>query len=294
MKKDSLDTFAIVSLTAFSALLGLNQVLVKLVNEAMNPVFQAGLRSLCALPLILAYCLWRKKKICFTDGSLIPGIFCSLLFSAEFILLFLALDYTTVARTSIFFYTMPFWLTLAAHFIIPDEKLNSVKVIGLIVAFVGVVIAFADRATADSQLAFVGDIMCILAAMTWAGIALLARASKLSRSVPEMQLLYQLIISAPVILFVSMFFGSPWREPELWHFAIFSAQVVVVIAFGFTFWFFLLTKYPASSIASFGFLAPIFGVLFGWLILDENVNYSIIIALIMVASGIVLVNRKKV
>lgn len=284
--------FGIISLTCFSALLGLNQVFVKLVNDAMNPIFQAGMRSLCALPLVVLYCLWKKKKIKFNDGSLIAGIICSLLFSAEFILLFLALDYTTVARTSIFFYTMPFWLTLSAHFIIPNEKLNIMKIVGMIIAFIGVIIAFADRNGHENQLAWIGDAMCILAAMAWAGIALLARASKLARCEPEMQLVYQLMISAPVILIVSAFVGETFRQPEIWHFAIFAFQVVVVVAFGFTFWFFLLARYPASAIASFGFLAPVFGVLFGWAILKEEINQTIIIALVMVASGIVLVNRK--
>jgi|TARA_B110000240_G_C13051025_1_gene263369 drug/metabolite transporter (DMT)-like permease len=44
--------------------------------------------------------------------------------------------------------------------------------------------------------------------------------------------------------------------------------------------------------ASFGFLAPVFGVILGWLILDEEVSSWIVAALFMVSIGIVLINRK--
>ena len=44
--------------------------------------------------------------------------------------------------------------------------------------------------------------------------------------------------------------------------------------------------------ASFGFLAPLFGVAFGWLILSEPVGPRLVIALALVGTGIVLVNRK--
>ena len=52
-RKTSIDAFGASSLILFSALLGLNQVLIRIVNSGMQPVFQAGLRSLCVFPLIL-------------------------------------------------------------------------------------------------------------------------------------------------------------------------------------------------------------------------------------------------
>ena len=67
---------------------------------------------------ILIYCYVLKKKITLTNGSLIPGIIAGILFAIEFIFLFTALDYSTVTRVSLIFYTMPVWLTLAAHFLI--------------------------------------------------------------------------------------------------------------------------------------------------------------------------------
>ena len=291
-KKTRIDSFGASSLILFSALLGLNQVLIKVVNGGLQPVFQAGLRSLCALPVIVIFALIAKRKLSIRDGSLIGGLICGLLFSGEFILLFLALDYTTVARTSIFFYTMPFWVALAAHFLIPGERLTRIRSLGLILAMAGVAIAMWDRPQEVGEYAIWGDIMCLCGAMMWAGIALSARVTKLSRSTPEMQLVYQLAVSAPIVLIAAPFFGDLVRDLQPYHIGIFTFQVVVVVAFGFSFWFWLLSKYPASDMASFGFLAPVFGVAFGWLILDEPITMTLLAALVLVGLGIVLVNRK--
>ena len=72
-RKDRIDAFGAAMLIGISAILGLNQVLVKLVNAGMAPFFQAGLRSLAAILPVLLYALWRKKRLSLTDGSLIPG-----------------------------------------------------------------------------------------------------------------------------------------------------------------------------------------------------------------------------
>jgi drug/metabolite transporter (DMT)-like permease len=61
---------------------------------------------------------------------------------------------------------------------------------------------------------------------------------------------------------------------------------------GFLAWFWLLTVYPAASVASFSFLSPVFAVLLGWLILSEEITPSVWAALLLVATGIYLINRK--
>jgi len=65
-----------------------------------------------------------------------------------------------------------------------------------------------------------------------------------------------------------------------------------VVCFGFLAWFWVLKIYPASDMASYSFLAPVFGVLFSWLILGEEISWSVIAALALVAAGIYLVNRR--
>jgi drug/metabolite transporter (DMT)-like permease len=261
IRKDRIDLFGASVLVGFSVLLGLNQVMVKLVNLGMNPVFQAGLRSACAFLPVLAWALLRRRRLSVFDGSLLPGLFCGGLFAFEFLLLFIALDYTTVARTSVMFYTMPVWVALGAHFLIPGESLTRRKILGLVLAVAGVVIALSNNETPATQFAFAGDIMALVAAAGWAGIALTARTTRLASSSIEMQLLYQLAVSAPVLLILAPLFGPLFRDmtPALW--GIFSFQVLAIISVGFLLWFHILKRYPASDMASFAFLTPVFGVL---------------------------------
>lgn len=292
-RKERIDAFGAGALIAFSFLMGLNQVLIKLVNAGFSPVFQAGLRSACALGPVIVFALLMRRRLSITDGSLLPGVLCGLCFTIEFLLLFNALEYTTVSRASVLFYTMPVWVAIAAHFLIPDEGLTARRVLGLILAVTGVAVALFDEAPAFTPNALVGDLMCLAGSVFWAGIALLARLTRLSRSSPEMQLTYQLAVSAIVLMPIALIGNDVIRDvtPEIY--AIFSFQVLVVVCVGFLSWFWILRIYPASDMTAFSFLAPLFGVLAGWIILAEPVSLSILIALAMVGAGIALVSWRK-
>ncbi len=291
-RKERIDLTGGSLLIAFSALLGLNQVCVKLVNAGLSPVFQAGLRSVCAFVVVLFFAVLMKRRLTISDGSLIPGIVIGMLFGFEFLLLFQALDYTSVARASILFYTMPFWVTIGAHFLIPGEYISRLKSVGLILAFAGIVLTLSRNTDFGAGLtqSYLGDIFCLIAATAWAAIALVVRTTKLSSSCPEMQLLYQLAVSAPVLIGAAAFSGEFLREPTLFIWLIFAFQVLVVVSIGFLTWFWVLSIYPVANMAVFSFLAPVFGVFFGWLILDEQITINLIVALLLIALGIALVN----
>lgn len=292
-RKDHIDKLGAVVLVSFSALLGLNQVLIKLVNAGLQPVFQAGLRSVCAFFPILLFAILAKKTLTVRDGSLLPGLVAGVLFAVEFTLLFVALDYTSVARASVLFYTMPIWVAVAAHFLIPGETLTLKRIIGLLLASLGVIIALSHNVHPVSDKAFVGDLLCLFASTLWAAIALIARQTRLSRSTPEMQLLYQLGVSAPILLLLSLLFGDWLREPTTVIWAIFSFQVLIVVCVGFLSWFWVLSVYPAADMAVYSFLAPVFGVLLGWLLLGESIGFNVALALVLVSIGIALVNAPR-
>jgi drug/metabolite transporter (DMT)-like permease len=291
-RRNQIDAIGALLLIICSALMGVNQVLVKIINAGLHPVFQAGLRSAFAFFPVLLYALIAKKTLSLQDGSFWPGILVGIFFGIEFLLLFQALDYTTVSRASIFFYTMPFWTALAAHFLIPGEKLTILRTAGLLLAICGVVLALSVNQSPASPDAFIGDIFCLIGAVFWSGIIIVARTTNLSKSTPEMQLLYQLAVSAVILLAVAPYFGELVRDLNSIHVALFTFQVLAVVCFGFLTWFWVLSVYPASSMASYSFLAPVFGVFFGWLILGEQMTETIMIALVLVSAGVYLVNRK--
>lgn len=289
-RKTSLDTFGILSLTGFAVLLGVNQVAIKLGNGGFQPVFMAGIRSLGALLVLLLWMRLRGVEFRIRPGTVPSGILLGVLFAIEFSCIFFALDLTTVARTSILFYTMPVWLGFAGHFLLEGERLSPMKLAGQGLAVLGVAIAVLDRG-GPSDASLLGDALALLAAMCWAGIALLARGAPVSKTRPEMQLFWQLAISAPLLLILSLWFGPFIRDFEIYHLGLLIFQIVCIASLGFLFWFWLLSVYPASSVASFSFLTPILGVILGWALLREDLGASIIISLTLVCLGLILINR---
>ncbi|MFW5654817.1 MAG: DMT family transporter [Roseicyclus sp.] len=289
--KPRIDAFGAVSLVAFSLLLGFNQVVIKVTNDGLQPVFFAALRSVGGALVICAWIRWRRIPLRLPRRTWPAGLLIGGAFAVEFVLLFLALDLTSVTRVSVIFYTMPIWLALGAHLLIPGERLTRPKSAGLALAFAGVAAAFLGHGAEAGEGALLGDVFALGAAMGWASIALIVRTTELKSVRPEVQLLWQLVVSAPILLVAAAFFGPALRAPEPIHWAGLLFQILAVVSAGFLFWFWLLTIYPAASVAAFAFLAPIFGVGLGWLLLDEAVGPGILVALVLVCLGLILVNR---
>ncbi|MEM8556046.1 MAG: DMT family transporter [Pseudomonadota bacterium] len=293
MRKDRMDAAGAAGLIVFGVLLAFNQVVIKVTNEGFQPIFFAGVRSVGALVCVYLWLRWRGRSLEFPPDATKGGILIGLCFTVEFVCLFLALDYTTVSRSVVIFYSMPVWLALAAHFLIPGERLTWLKTAGLALAFLGVIVAIGVRDDGDTGTSLLGDFLALGAALAWAGIALCARATGLEKVSPEMQLIWQLGVSAPLLLLLSPLFGPYVRDLAPIHWAGLVFQVGVVASGGFLFWLWLISIYPAGAVASFAFLTPVFGVIMGWALLGETLGPSIFAALFLVASGLILINWRR-
>ena len=288
-KKSQIDLFGAVALSSFALLLAFNQVVIKVTNGGLQPVFFAGLRSAGVVVCLLIWLRIRGIPLRMVPGTFWPGIAMGAVFAFEFLCLFTALDLTTVGRASVIFYSMPVWLSIMAHFLLPGDRLSGIKVMGLLLALGGVAVAILTRGDGVGSLR--GDLLALAAAFGWATIALLAKGTALSKERPEIQLLWQVTISAPLLLLAAFFFGPFIRDLAPIHIAGLLFQIVVVVSAGFIFWFWLLSIYPASGVASFSFLSPVLSVGLGWLLLGEEVGPNLILALLLVVAGILLINR---
>lgn len=288
-KKPQIDLFGAAALTGFALLLAFNQVVIKVTNGGLQPVFFAGLRSAGAVLCIWLWLRWRGIPLRFKKGTRLAGFAMGYVFAFEFVCLFVALDLTAVSRASVIFYSMPVWLAIMAHFVMPDDRVTPMKALGLGLAMAGVAIAILTRD--DGAGSFWGDLAAVGAAVGWAVTALLAKASALSKVRPEIQLMWQVGVSAPILLLAAFFFGPFIRDLAPIHIAGLLFQIVVVVSAGFIFWLWLLSIYPASGVASFSFLSPVLAVGLGWLLLGEEIGLNLIAALVLVALGIVLINR---
>lgn len=291
MRKDRIDGAGAASLVAVSLLLAFNQVIVKLVNEGLQPVFFAGLRSALAVGFVGCWLWWRGKPPRLKRSSLAAGCLMGSVFALEFLCLFMALDLTTVSRAGIIFYSMPVWMTIMAHFGLPGERITPVRALGLALAFGGTVLAMLDKGQ-GGQASLAGDLFALAGALGWAGTAFIARRPAMAAAGPEMQLFWMVLVSAPLLLLVSPLFGPLVRDLQPVHLFWLVFQAGVVVSGGFIAWLWLLSVYPASTVASFSFLTPVFGLAMGWLLLGEPLGPQILIAGGLVAAGIILINRR--
>jgi drug/metabolite transporter (DMT)-like permease len=287
-----LDQSAALILLACCASWGLGQIAVKVGNAGISPVLQAGLRSVGAAILVCLWARWRGVRLTGRDDTLGWGVAAGLLFAVEFLLLYWGLDLTTATRGVIFLYTSPFIVALGTHFFVPADRLTGLKVLGLLAAFAGIVLAFADGLRLPSERELTGDLLCLLAAIAWGATTVLIKASPMARIPAEKTLLYQLAISALLLPPASWLMGERGiYDPTPIVLAALAYQVVIVAFITYVTWFWLIRHYPASRLAAFSFLTPIFGVLFGGLLLEEPVSPLLIGSVALVAAGIYLVNR---
>lgn len=270
---------------------GLNQVAVKVALWGIPPALQMGGRSLLAAVIVLLWCLVRGKPVFFSDGSFKPGLAVGLLFGAEFALIFWGLSLTTASRGVIFLYLAPFVVAIGGHFLL-GEALTGRRLLGLVCAFAGLILAFSDELSLPSREALLGDALCLGAAVFWGLTTILVKGSVLSRISPEKTLLYQLAVSALLGFVLSLVVGET-LDPKaaLAVMPAFLYQAIWVAAVTYIAWFAMIRDYPAALLSSFTFLTPIFGVAFGAALLGEPLSPYLIAALALVAAGIYLVNR---
>lgn len=285
-----MDAFGAAALIAFALHLAFNQVVIKVTNGGFNPVFAAGLRSAGAVVVLLLWMRLRAISLQVPRAAMPAGVLSGCLFALEFTCLFTALDFTTVSRASVIFYSMPVWLAIASHFLIPSDRLTGVRLVGLVLAMGGVALALLDRS--DTTASLTGDLLALTSAICWAGIALCVKVTPLSAVPPAQQLMFQVVVSAPLLLLASLGFGDLIRDLQPIHIAGMLFQIIAVASLGFLAWFWLMSIYPASSVASFSFLSPVFAVILGWLLLSEDVSAKVWVALVLVAAGIYLINRR--
>lgn len=290
-----LDARAISLLLGCCVLWGLNQVAAKAALSEITPLWQAGLRSAGAAMLVWLWARWRGIALFERDGTLPGGLLAGALFAAEFACIFAGLQYTTASRMVVFIYLSPFVVALGMPFIARSEKLSLRQAGGLLIAFGAVAWAFAEGfgASSGSGLQWLGDSLGLLAALLWGGTTLAIRATRLSSASAEKTLFYQLGISGLALMLAAWALGEPW--PAAWSArlqGLMGFQTVIVSFVSYLLWFWLVRHYPATRLASFTLSTPLFGLLAGALLLGEPISARLGIALLALAAGIVLVNKR--
>jgi len=284
----------VVALLILALIWGANMAIIKIGARELAPLFMAGLRSLVASACLY---IWMKAKgvTLFPSKSvLVHGIVVGLVFGSEFGFIYVGLGYTLASRTYILVYTAPFFVALGAHFFLEGDRLNPWKAGGLILAFAGVVALFMKDLGSFSLSALAGDLMALAGGALWGFTTVYVKKYLSHRTVPLQTLFYQVLFSAPLLLFMSVMLEDTIVSSFSLAagFSVFY-QCIIVAFLSYLVWFKLIHRYPVSLLHGFSFFTPVFGVfLSGALILGEIVSPDLIVALTLVSLGTVLVNRK--
>lgn len=289
-----LDAFGMLVVVALCMTFGFNQVAVKLALPDIPPLIQSAIRSTGAAVLVWLWMRLRGIALNPGDGMLVPGLIAGLLFGLEFILIYSGLVWTTASRAVLFLHLAPFFVVIGAHWLLPAERFDRAQWLGLILCFAGIAVAFGVPASAADPRQILGDVMMAGAAAAWAATTLVIKGSALNQVSPEKTLLYQLVVSAPMLALGAVVLGEQWpAAPSAIALASLAYQTIWVAGITYVIWFALILRYSASRVSAFTFLTPLFGVAAGHLVLGDPITPTFLAAVGMVAAGLVLVNRPR-
>ena len=272
---------------------GADAVSIKFSSRGVPPLMAAALRSLVAGACVWGYARMKHRRVAFPPGQTRHALVIGFLFGMEFLFVYWGLAFTPVSRSLIFIYTSPFWVALGAHFFLKGDRLTPARLFGLVLAFGGVASVFQARSPQLPSFHWIGDLMELGAAMFWAAVTLYVKHLMEKVNLDHFQTLFaQLIWSLPLLALGSVLFEWPATlnlTPVVLA-SLFYQSVVVAFA-SFLVWFWLIQRHPVSRLAAFTFMAPLFGVILGGLVLDEPLTLWVWVGVACVAGGLYAINR---
>jgi drug/metabolite transporter (DMT)-like permease len=292
--KEYLDSQAIFAILILTLLWGLNYTVIKYSNQGISPVFASALRSIIASICGIIYCVKKREKLFHTDIMLFHGFMVGLLFGLEFACIYFGMLYTDAARSVIFVYLSPFVVAVGAHFFLKGDRLTFLKILGLLLAFTGIVFVFYGRPKTAKATMVIGDLLEIAAAFLWGATTLYIKRFMAEKVHPINTFLYQLFFSIPILFIVSFILEPKWiYKIDPYIVCSIFYQSVIVAFISYFIWFKLIHNYPVSRLSAFTFFTPVFGVLFGLLFLNEELTFSLMVGLPLVSVGIFFVNWRR-
>ena len=294
-RKTHLDSRAMTLLVACCAFWGLQQILIKTTVAEVPPLWQATLRMAGAVVLLWLWCASRGVKLFARDGTLGAGLLAGVLFAAEFVCIYIGLEFTAASRLTVFLYAAPFWVAIFLPRWVPSERLRGVQWLGLGIAFAAVVAAFSEGFSHSTSTQLRGDALALAAGVLWGLTTVTIRATRLATASAEKTLFYQVGVTALVCPVLSLAFGESWGlNYSAFAWTSIALQTVIGAFASYLTWMWLLRHYPATQMSSFTFLTPLFALVFGVAVLHEPLTLTLAVALTAVAVGIVIVNRRPV
>jgi drug/metabolite transporter (DMT)-like permease len=284
------------SLFLVAVIWALNFSIVKSALSEIDPLSFNGLRFIFAAGIIWAALLYRKQTFTIPKEDWLPligmGLLGNLIYQGLFII---GIDYTYAANAAVMLGTIPIWVALFSHFF-HLERMNLYKTLGVIAAFAGIIFIVSGGAESFSlgSDTFIGDITIIAAAVVWGGYTILSK-SFLKRYTP-----IQFSAVMATIGSISLFLvGLPnilqlqWTKISMAAYGGVLYSGLLAIGLAYLMWNYGLQTVGAVHTATYQNLVPVLGLIFGIVLLNEQLSLLQYLGSALVVTGIILSRWKK-
>lgn len=288
--RQALDGKAMGIMVLLCMLWGVQQSHLKAVVDEISPMLLIALRSGLSALLVAGLMHYRQERMNLAQNWK-PGLVVGLLFAVEFVFVAEGLRYTAASHMIVLVYTAPIFVALGMHWLFPAERLAAVQWVGVLLAFVGIGVTFLghEQPSTGSNMLW-GDFLGLLSGLAWGLTTLVVRASSLANAPATETLQYQLVATFILLLIIALVTGQAEFKPTPIVWASLAFQGILVSFASFLIWFALLRRYMAAQLGIFSFLTPLFGVLFGVILLNESLELHFIMGAGMVLLGLVVVS----
>ncbi len=272
------------------ALWGGNNIAIKVAVEAIPPMAAAGFRFVLGVMVFGAFAHHRGVSLKLQPGELRRLSWLVLAFVLQILTLNVGQKLTSAVRGTVFLAAHPLFIAFFAGLFIPGDALRGRKLVGLLLAFAGILVTFAEGFL-HSTGNLVGDAVIITSAVLLGGRLVLLKMIVQQIPVPR-TLFWQATLGVPIFFTLSLLFERAMWQPVLTqHVVAMVYQGLVIAGFCFLCNAWLLENFRASQVAAYVFTTPLWGVLLCGLILHDPITPWVVAGTALVACGIAVASR---
>ena len=263
---------------------------IKIATYSYEPFTLALVRVMFAsLPLILL-CKFKGIKIEAFEKNwkqyALIGL-CNI--SIPFVLIAIGTSMINSYLAAILMSTTPLSGSILAHFFLKDEKLSVPKSLGVLIGFSGIILLFFDKVIINTE-NYLYALITILGSTFYCigGLLTLKLKNKKNENVTTSTTLWSVIFLLPFSLIIE----TPWNSNPTIASTI-SLLYLGVVATGFA-WlirFRILTVNGLVFQTQVAYLIPIFGIIFGYFLMDEIITWRVLLSLVIILTGIYIFKK---
>ena len=251
------------------------------------------MRFLLSGLIIFLWSRYNNISLRVEKSEIFPLFKLGILFSVQLLFLNYGISKTTVASSVILNSTYPIWVIILGPIFIKSDKFTFLKFTGVVIAYCGIVVTYFD--SLDNNSYILGNSLCLISGFLL-GVRTIYLAKNSDSIAPMKLLMAQAVFGTVIFLVLSLLI-----ETDLYKFSMILVwsiiyQGVVVAGFNFIANIWLLKNYKPSQVTVIHLSQPIFGIVIGWVVLNESIGWAVILGsfLVILGSFIVRKNSKNI